>query len=328
MPSSPSSPLSPQPPSTAAPPSTLTPPHPSHHRQHLVTPTSDPSGCVGFSDPKRVRGFDGSNHRVRLELATLLWRFTDHNHERVPQIKVKKKARTSEAHSRIVGTNPNTRMELGQHHYGLFTKLPKDIQGYDTLVGEAQITRSRTIQRPLRKSSPDQAKIQAARDRQKKKSVSRQPLPFPVGWTFVFDDKLHFVEEPLEIVGHEVKRLKRSRIPLVKVRWNSKRGPEFTWEREDQFKKKYPHLFTKTTSSSSAASRSVSTRCQEYIGDFVLGSHAKDMLSCLLKEQLLEPALNLTVHCCGLEFRVQNGYDQKSFDKERGLNCVVQTSLP
>ncbi|GJS43987.1 reverse transcriptase domain-containing protein [Tanacetum coccineum] len=60
------------------------------------------------------------------------------------------------------------------------------------------------------------------------------------------DDKLHFVEEPSEIVGHEVKRLKRSQIPLVKVRWNSKRGPEFTWEREDQFKKKYPDLFTKT----------------------------------------------------------------------------------
>ncbi|GJX28653.1 hypothetical protein Tco_0236732 [Tanacetum coccineum] len=41
----------------------------------------------------------------------------------------------------------------------------------------------------------------------------------------------------------EVKRLKRSRIPIVKVRWNSRRGPEFTWEREDSFKKKYPHLF-------------------------------------------------------------------------------------
>ncbi|GKA96705.1 putative reverse transcriptase domain-containing protein [Tanacetum coccineum] len=65
----------------------------------------------------------------------------------------------------------------------------------------------------------------------------------------------HFIfVEPIEIVGREVKRLKRSRIPLVKVRWNSKRGPEFTWEREDQFKKKYPHLFTKTVPSSSAAS--------------------------------------------------------------------------
>ncbi|GKG32323.1 hypothetical protein Tco_0427273 [Tanacetum coccineum] len=61
-------------------------------------------------------------------------------------------------------------------------------------------------------------------------------------------------DEPLEITDHEVKRLKRSRIPLVKVRWNSKRGPEFTWECEDQFRKKYPHLFAKTAPSSSAAS--------------------------------------------------------------------------
>ncbi|GJX80575.1 retrotransposon protein, putative, ty3-gypsy subclass [Tanacetum coccineum] len=73
----------------------------------------------------------------------------------------------------------------------------------------------------------------------------------------------HFVEEPVEIVDREVKRLKRSRIPLVKVRWNSKRGPEFTWEREDQFKKKYPHLFTKTAPSSSAASGDVSLERSE-----------------------------------------------------------------
>ncbi|GKA20375.1 putative reverse transcriptase domain-containing protein [Tanacetum coccineum] len=77
--------------------------------------------------------------------------------------------------------------------------------------------------------------------------------PLALDWTST-DYKLHFVEEPLEIVGREVKWLKQSRIPLVKVRWNSKRGPEFTWEREDQFKKKYPHLFTKTTPSSSATS--------------------------------------------------------------------------
>ncbi|GJU70029.1 putative reverse transcriptase domain-containing protein [Tanacetum coccineum] len=58
------------------------------------------------------------------------------------------------------------------------------------------------------------------------------------------DDKLHMIEEPVEIVDREVKRLKQSRISIVKVRWNSQRGPEFTWEREDQNKKKYPHLFT------------------------------------------------------------------------------------
>ncbi|GKF99962.1 hypothetical protein Tco_0301653, partial [Tanacetum coccineum] len=59
------------------------------------------------------------------------------------------------------------------------------------------------------------------------------------------DDKLKFVEEPVEIMEREIKRLKQRRIPLVKVRWNSRRGPEFTWEHEDSFKKKYPHLFTK-----------------------------------------------------------------------------------
>nr|GEV24370.1 putative reverse transcriptase domain-containing protein [Tanacetum cinerariifolium] len=57
------------------------------------------------------------------------------------------------------------------------------------------------------------------------------------------DDQLHMVEEPVEVVDREVKRLKQSSIPIVKVRWNLKRGPEFTCEREDQIKKKYPHLF-------------------------------------------------------------------------------------
>nr|GEZ88139.1 putative reverse transcriptase domain-containing protein [Tanacetum cinerariifolium] len=63
-------------------------------------------------------------------------------------------------------------------------------------------------------------------------------------------DTIWFVEEPVEIMEREIKRLKGSRIPLVKVRWNSRRGPEFTWESEDSFKKKYPHLFTNRTSSS------------------------------------------------------------------------------
>ncbi|GKD26763.1 hypothetical protein Tco_1232977 [Tanacetum coccineum] len=62
------------------------------------------------------------------------------------------------------------------------------------------------------------------------------------------DAKLNFVEEPVEILKREFKKLKRSRIVIVKVRWNSKRGPEFTWEREDQMKLKYPHLFSSSTS--------------------------------------------------------------------------------
>ncbi|GJW55892.1 putative reverse transcriptase domain-containing protein [Tanacetum coccineum] len=62
------------------------------------------------------------------------------------------------------------------------------------------------------------------------------------------DAKLNFVEEPVEILEREFKKLKRSRIPIVKVRWNWKRGPEFTWEREDQMKLKYPHLFSASDS--------------------------------------------------------------------------------
>ncbi|GKB35858.1 putative reverse transcriptase domain-containing protein [Tanacetum coccineum] len=65
------------------------------------------------------------------------------------------------------------------------------------------------------------------------------------------DKTLHFVEKPVEIMEREVKTLKRSKIPIVKVRWNSKRGPEFTWEREDHMKARNPHLFVAIASESS-----------------------------------------------------------------------------
>ncbi|GJX66948.1 hypothetical protein Tco_0302675 [Tanacetum coccineum] len=86
-----------------------------------------------------------------------------------------------------------------------------------------------------------------------KKCYADEPLVMPLEGIDV-DDKLQFVEDPVEIMEREIKRLKRSRIPLVKVRWNSRRGPEFTWEREDSFKQKYPQLFTNRASSSTTRS--------------------------------------------------------------------------
>ncbi|GJW10962.1 putative reverse transcriptase domain-containing protein [Tanacetum coccineum] len=86
-----------------------------------------------------------------------------------------------------------------------------------------------------------------------KKCYADEPLVMPLEGIHV-DNKLQFVEEPVEIMEREIKRLKRSRIPLVKVRWNSRRGPEFTWEREDSFKQKYPQLFTNRASSSTTRS--------------------------------------------------------------------------
>ncbi|GJR35333.1 putative reverse transcriptase domain-containing protein [Tanacetum coccineum] len=82
-----------------------------------------------------------------------------------------------------------------------------------------------------------------------KKCLSDESLVIPMK-ELRLDDKLNFVEEPVEIMDREVKQLRQSRIPIVKVRWNSKRGPEFTWEREDQIRAKYPHLFSNITPTS------------------------------------------------------------------------------
>ncbi|GJR30305.1 hypothetical protein Tco_1106537 [Tanacetum coccineum] len=70
-----------------------------------------------------------------------------------------------------------------------------------------------------------------------KKCLSNESLVLPMK-ELRLDDKLNFLEEPVEIMDREIKQLKQSCIPIVKVRWNSKRGPEFKWEREDQIRAK------------------------------------------------------------------------------------------
>ncbi|GKB56411.1 hypothetical protein Tco_0912597 [Tanacetum coccineum] len=151
-------------------------------------------------------------------------------------------------------------------------------------VGEGQLIGPELVQETTKKILQIKDRLKAERDRQKSYADKRRkPLEFSVGdyvllkvspWKGVVrfekkgklaprfvgpfeiterivpldenrvDDKLNFVEEPVEILEREFKKLKRSRIALVKVRWNSKRGPEFTWAREDQMKLKYPHLFS------------------------------------------------------------------------------------
>ncbi|GKC02163.1 hypothetical protein Tco_0993773 [Tanacetum coccineum] len=87
-------------------------------------------------------------------------------------------------------------------------------------VGEIQLTGPEIVQERTEKIYQIKQRIQAA--------------PVLLDGLHI-DDKLHFVEEPVEIMDREVIRLKQSCIPIVKVRWNSRRGPNFTWEREDQF---------------------------------------------------------------------------------------------
>ena len=63
-----------------------------------------------------------------------------------------------------------------------------------------------------------------------KKCLSDETLVIPLDEIEV-NENLHFIEEPVEIMDREIKRMKQSRLPIVKVRWNTKRGLEFTWER-------------------------------------------------------------------------------------------------
>nr|GEV27254.1 reverse transcriptase domain-containing protein [Tanacetum cinerariifolium] len=101
-------------------------------------------------------------------------------------------------------------------------------------VEDAQLTGSEIIQETTEKIVQIKQRLQAARDRQKSYTDVRQPV---------------------EIMDRETKQLRKSHIMIIKVRWNSKRGPKFTWEREDQFKQKYPHLFTNRASSSTTRNR-------------------------------------------------------------------------
>ncbi|GJU05054.1 hypothetical protein Tco_1121484, partial [Tanacetum coccineum] len=91
-----------------------------------------------------------------------------------------------------------------------------------------------------------------------KKCLSDESLVIPMK-ELQLDDKL-----PVEVMDREIKQLKRSRIPIIKVRWNSKIGPEFTWEREDKIRAKYPHLFSIITSSSIKSRDKISVKGGDY----------------------------------------------------------------
>ncbi|GJT49485.1 putative reverse transcriptase domain-containing protein [Tanacetum coccineum] len=119
-------------------------------------------------------------------------------------------------------------------------------------IGESSLIGPELVQETTDKVVLINEKLKVARDRQKSYADNRRkPLEFEVGdrvllkvspWKGVihFGTKGKFAPR---IMGPEVRSLKHSKISLVKVRWNSKRGPEFTWEREDHMKSKYPQLF-------------------------------------------------------------------------------------
>nr|GEW96770.1 reverse transcriptase domain-containing protein [Tanacetum cinerariifolium] len=120
-------------------------------------------------------------------------------------------------------------------------------------VGDTQLTGPEIIHETTEKIVQIRQHLQAARDRQRSyanKFLSDESLIIPMK-ELKLDDKLNFVEDPVEIMDREIKQLRQSHIPIIKVRWNSKRGPEYTWEHEDEIRAKYPHLFPNISLSSS-----------------------------------------------------------------------------
>nr|GEY55611.1 putative reverse transcriptase domain-containing protein [Tanacetum cinerariifolium] len=151
-----------------------------------------------------------------------------------------------------------------------------------TEIGRSQLIGPEIVQETTEKIFQIKERLKTARSRQKSYAdKKRKPLEFKVGDQVAYrlklpqelscihdkfhvsnlkkclagsgaqtpleeikvDENLRFIEEPIEIVERDVKKLKRRIIPLVKVRWNSRQGSEYTWKREDQFKPS-THIFS------------------------------------------------------------------------------------
>nr|GEW02319.1 putative reverse transcriptase domain-containing protein [Tanacetum cinerariifolium] len=133
------------------------------------------------------------------------------------------------------GTTRNTPLEMGKYSHGFYYKTTKD---------------NKQSRHDLEQLNRVHSTFHVSKF---KKCMAEEPLAIPLDEVQV-DNKLNFIEEPVEDMDRKVKLLKQSHISIVKVRWNSKRGLEFTWEREDQMQKKYPHLFTNSAPAAEVAS--------------------------------------------------------------------------
>nr|GEV54822.1 putative reverse transcriptase domain-containing protein [Tanacetum cinerariifolium] len=116
-------------------------------------------------------------------------------------------------------------------------------------IGDVQITRPEIIHETTEKIVQIRQHLQEARDRQRSyANIRRKPLEFQVGDRVML--KVAPQKEPIEIMDREIKQLRQSHIPIIKVRWNSKRGLELTWECEAEIRAKYLHLFSNIPSKS------------------------------------------------------------------------------
>nr|GEX35516.1 hypothetical protein [Tanacetum cinerariifolium] len=163
---------------------------------------------------------------------------------------------------------PNIKADIATYVSKCLTcaKLPKSSQGYDIIWVIVDWLTKSAIFVPIRETDPIEKlarmylkevrsvayKLELPQEMSRvhnmfhvsnlKKCYADEPLAVPLDGLH-FDYKHHFVEETIEIMDRDVKHLKQSRILIIKVQWNSRRGPEFTWEREDQFRKKLTGVY-------------------------------------------------------------------------------------
>nr|GEZ59162.1 putative reverse transcriptase domain-containing protein [Tanacetum cinerariifolium] len=117
-----------------------------------------------------------------------------------------------------------------------------------------------------------------------KKCLSNESLIIPMK-ELKLDDKLNFVEEPVEIMDREIKQLRQSHIPIIKVRWNSKRGLKYTWECKDEIHTIHMGLwypkdtdFELTAFSDSDHAGCLDSRKSTYGGIQFLGGEARQLV--------------------------------------------------
>ncbi|GKE21776.1 hypothetical protein Tco_1433288, partial [Tanacetum coccineum] len=152
----------------------------------------------------------------------------------------------------FTGTTRNTPLEMGKYSHGFYHKPSKDNKlllhdlgnrdhqkNYADMrrkplefqVGGISVERSDTFWQMGKVEPTVHSTFHVSN---LKKCLSNKTLATPLD-EIQINDKPHFIEEPIEIMDSEVIQLKQSCILNIKVRWNSRREPEFTWEREDQF---------------------------------------------------------------------------------------------
>ncbi|GJW23511.1 putative reverse transcriptase domain-containing protein [Tanacetum coccineum] len=208
-------------------------------------------------------------------------------------------------------------------------------------VGDSQFTSPEIIHKTTKKTIQIRNKLKTAHDRQKcyadnlKKCLSDETLVITLE-EIQIDDKFHFVEEPLEIMDQEVKMLKQSHIPIVKMQ--EEKVPSFLLTNDPiERLNKAMTFFSETKSKKQDASSRYGNDTYALDADIKPIYDEEKMAeskNILLKRPL--PNFNkifskLEAHCINLELQLQNNVlksgQHGQFLKAKSNEAKVQNDI-